>query len=494
MASRISPFPLPTLLAALAAAGAAGGQCPTNSGGPLVGAPFMGSVDPTTALVPAQPERIVLKNAGFQSVPPVPLEGDPARPDFGATAMWYPSGRACNPTGVIDVDAISLGLDWVPSDGSGVVYVGPGNVAMMVFSVTRGTLGRPGSVVECERLRPAGAAGDVFSYVFRSTGTNFPGLEMDVVRLACASDEIALPSPLPGPRPNIDGLDVFAALYDLMPQAVPFLPPAPTVYFSLSAATTGLVPPSWWLKGAIPTAASGASILETTWDPVLRRWSCPSVYLAFSDLHLIASDDVDALGLDLQQGYVLFSTTALSPRAPDPLMFGNLGLPTVATSVFRYSATETVASRLDIEPGTGDLDAVCPLDPGGNPLRQRDYLVHAYGLLQNQVLPFFPQPPSAAAYRMRLGNRDVLRTFTVGGPRPGVDLMFFSPPFPLNQFQFWFNPIAVVAGNAGTFRGLPTVLDLTIPSNTAGVVFDLHWADISQSFQQNLARPVEVKL
>jgi hypothetical protein len=278
------------------------------------------------------------------------------------------------------------------------------------------------------------------------------------------------------------------------------LPLGVTVYFSLAPASVAMVPASWWLQdlggGPVPTAASAASVLRTTWNPITLAWSCPSVWRSHANLGLMPGENVDALAVDIQQGYVLFSTSAPSAGAPNPLMFGNLATLPLTTSVFRYAGPVPVSSRLELEAGTGDVDGICPLDPGGNPQRSSvDPLREAYGRLE---LPFLPvtNAPAVAAYRVNRAGQDVLRTLTVGGPRPGFGFLFFSPPPPLHQPQFWLpTPVILVSGTGGTgAQGQPTVLDLQVPPGTHGGI-SLHWVDFNQTFTQFvLSYPVTVNL
>ena len=83
-------------------------------------------------------------------------------PDFTITKM-PPGGEQDR----VDIDAMSIGLDWILVDPSGMV---PGNLKLfrqlMTFSVTRDTVGDAGSAVAGAAAADDGASGDLFSFPF----------------------------------------------------------------------------------------------------------------------------------------------------------------------------------------------------------------------------------------------------------------------------------------------------------------------------------------
>ncbi|MBM4063894.1 MAG: hypothetical protein FJ265_22775, partial [Planctomycetes bacterium] len=129
---------------------------PAQSGGPTLALAHGFSVDPGTPLPPFTAGSVVLTRTDLDAGPPVLEPPLPGRPDFNALPI----------PAALDLDALSLGLDWIPSDGAGNAVVPPGNWAAFTWSVRRSTLGAPGSLVAREVAQPDGAAGDVFAYVF----------------------------------------------------------------------------------------------------------------------------------------------------------------------------------------------------------------------------------------------------------------------------------------------------------------------------------------
>jgi hypothetical protein len=441
-------------------------------------------------MTPYQEGHLLFKQPGFFTVTPAPLV-EVGKPDFSPTAMWTPAGRGCNATtDRIEVVATSIGLDWGASTPEGFVFVAPGNVAALSLSVTRGTVGSPGGAIACE-AGGNGAAADLFSYVLRGSSLVDPAL-IGVTKRSTDSSEISLPVSAGGP--DVDAIDHFAALYEL-PIPLP-LPKDPTVYFSVSRAETssGRIPASWWLQGAAPTKPSGASVLKTTWSSATRTWSCPEVWRSYAEIGLSVDEDIDAVAVDLMHGFMLFSTTS-APVVRDPILFQDLNADQAVIVVYRYRDGTAVATDVGVPGGTGEVDAICSLDPGGNPLRGgNDLLGRAYGV------PLFPVVPSApahaaVAFRTRMQQQDVLRLVSVGGPRPGVGVLFFAPPPPLHDVLFWFNPVGFPAGVGGQpFQGQPTIVNFQVPPSSQGLALTLHWVEIGLQNQATLAPPVLVRL
>src|SRR5690606_1563996 len=63
-------------------------------------------------------------------------------------------------------------------------------------------------------------------------------------------------------------IDTFVPLYDLDAAFVSRLPREPKIFFSVTNATRGAVPASWW-GGSAP---SGATILSRRWDGATGAW------------------------------------------------------------------------------------------------------------------------------------------------------------------------------------------------------------------------------
>ncbi|MCC6672975.1 MAG: hypothetical protein IT458_18060 [Planctomycetes bacterium] len=445
---------------------------------PLSGLPQGLSVDGATfsAGLPLDRTRVYAKPAGFQAtapVPPVPIAG---RPDFRVEALF--PGLAVRP----DLDAMSIGIDWISGDDVGHAFVLPGHWAALTFSVTRGTLAAAGSRIALEVPRPDGAAGDVFCYVL--PGGEIDAALQDQVSLAQDSPQIAIWSP--GQPGNLDAHDLFLTLYGLDPAFLAFLPPNPTFYFSVTTASLGAVPPAWWAG----TTPSGATILGTTWGGA--AWGPVSPFLTHAQLGLPAGADVDALAVDTLQARILFSTTT---GLPDPILFGKLLGAAVAVSIYRMPSEQPVSKRIGLVLGD-DVDAICALDPGSQNQLLRGF---AIGTAQPPLLPFLPGRIAASAWRgfRAPSGPTLLRTAMAGWPPagqgPGLAALFVG---------FGSNPLMVHAAtlsrNPGNpFGGDPKVLDLPIPSHIVlqGVAIDLTWAAIDTGTgTYDLARPVRIRL
>jgi hypothetical protein len=260
------------------------------------------------------------------------------------------------------------------------------------------------------------------------------------------------------------------------------VPPAPTLYFSISSATLALAPSSWWLRSGVPTTPSGATVLQTTWDPNAGTWSCPTVWHGYAEFGLASTDDIDALAVDQLQGFMLFSLR--QPTARDQILFANLNADAIAVSDYRFESGVRVSDRVGLGLRPGDADAICALDPGAQQSLQR-----AYGV---RTTPFFLSLPRAqsGAYRRRQGNQDLLQTFSLGGPRPGPSLLFFAPPG--GPPHLWFNPVILPSGSGNIWQGDPTFIQFPIQPPWFGLQFDLNWVELGASFA--LGDPIRVRL
>ena len=93
--------------------------------------------------------------------------GVPAgRPSFDVRAIL----KACGAKLSLDVDAISIGEDWVVGEAcTGKAIVPTGRWAAIAFSVTRNTTGKAKGAIRREAGATDGAAADVFSFVLRGS-------------------------------------------------------------------------------------------------------------------------------------------------------------------------------------------------------------------------------------------------------------------------------------------------------------------------------------
>jgi len=427
-----------------------------QSGGPTMALAQGFSVDPATPLPGYDAKSVILTETNFSDAVPPPAVPSPGMPDFSALPI----------PAALDVDALSIGADWVLSDPAGFVAIPPGNWGVLTWTVRRTTVGLPGSVIAGEVSAADGAAADVFAYVL--PGSALPPPIVGIPFRAQDSTEISVFS---GPPGNLDAHDLFIGLiYRDNPQLAAMLPP-PTVFFSVTDATKTAIPPGW----ASPALRSGATVFATTWIPGTSSWSLPSVFLTPAAMGLFASEDLDGLALDLAHGRVLLSTDlTLPPPMPtpprNPLLYSSLfsGLNTT----YRLPGGVPVSTAIGLG-GADDTDGICMLDPGNavTPTQQRiDRMIGTPG---NPVVPSAPTTLQTCVARHfnPVTTQESFRTFMTGfppgGPAPGfalVGITIGSPAVgPWITSGFFLRPDP--ASPYFAFQGHPERHDFPIPSN-----------------------------
>ncbi|MBI5853244.1 MAG: hypothetical protein HZB39_19725 [Planctomycetes bacterium] len=321
----------------------------SKSSGPLVGVPHALGVDGATCgLSRAQ---TWIKESGIRATLPVapPAGGGPI-PDFRIASIVGASVAA-----QIDVDAISIGLDIIEATSTGVLIPPPPpRIALISFSVTRGTLGAFGPV-RSEALAFEGAAGDLFSF-----WTQAATVYSDHVDLAQDSPEIRIWCSALG---DMDAHDLYIPLYQGPAWLLPFLTSEQQAfYFSVSNATLAACPTSWW-AGTVP---SGATVLWTTWTGGF--WTPIRPFVTYDQIGLSAGDDLDALAIapmfnPQPSRWMLFSTRS---ALPDPVMIYGTS-PPLGPFVFRVrtpTGDVPLSNRLGLRGGgADDVDAISALDP-----------------------------------------------------------------------------------------------------------------------------------
>lgn len=347
------------------------------SKGLMLGAPMTVLVGPGT-ISPSGPldsARLHGKPVGYEPYAPDALPSLPTGPVFTAAALF---GDGVSPP-AFEVNAISLGLDPVPASTpaggiSLVTLAGPDDWGMLSFSVTRSSLGAPGSLLAYERSQPGGAAADLFTYILPGsdlpaglsdcypidqTHRSLDALEMDL------SDGTSLG--------DLRGLDFFMGLYESGEPLQSLLPGHPRVFFSIEhdgifppGGAVSLVDPAWF---GGPANMSSATILVTTWNPGTLSWNPPVVFLSYAQLGLDIEDDIDALSVDFVECKALFSIR----RTPVSTLGDQLqivdwcvegpGVNVGTWSCNDGSGTEPVANRLGMA-ADDDIDGTCTEDPG----------------------------------------------------------------------------------------------------------------------------------
>jgi hypothetical protein len=361
------------------------------------------SVDGASAVPNAGPQSLLFARSELSAARPDDWPIPPGLPDF-TTVL---DGLA------LDVDAFSIGYDYIQSTALGVAVIPPGHWAGLTFSVTRATLGSGGGRIAEEVVSPGGAAGDVFLYVLPDSA--LPPELVDRTMRNQDSREINIDAP--GAPGDIDAHDIYVSLFfHENPWLVPTLPFV-SVWFSVRDASVPAVPAAWW--GAAP--ASGATILRRDW--IAGAWSPPYPAFTPADLGLDALEDVDALAVDVLRSRMLFSTTrpAATPGAPlrDPVLFHQIG--TLGHVIYRTARLTPVSTRLGLDAAGGidDVDGICALDPGPGSQPRLDRLL---GTPRQALVPSLPSHLTASVFRRLAasGTHEEFVSYASGWPQPGV--------------------------------------------------------------------------
>lgn len=333
---------------------------------------------------------VLQKAPGIQTTVPAPGHLGPRYGFLGtsAQALFLDPATQAVPlnTAAPDLDAFSMGLDWISANPDGTLYSDPSPAfwAAITFSVTRDTVGAFGPIA-VEAATPGGAASDVFSYLW--PGSNVGGVQpVDQPFLSMDSREISLFGGPLAPVIESDTQDAYLHLYRMLGSFPGMRLPPPNVFFSVSEATKNLIPDTWVGGAANAHLKSGATIFRMTVQELPPgsgnfRWREPMVFLEPGDLGLGDDEDVDALAFDAAQGYVLFSTDHRVPGVVrrDPILFVNLATDSVTPVPLRKSNNpgDEVSDEVGLgdSPLPDDVDSICALDPrGGRRPQGEDFL------------------------------------------------------------------------------------------------------------------------
>ncbi|MBK8978452.1 MAG: hypothetical protein IPM29_21345 [Planctomycetes bacterium] len=477
-----------------------------QSQGPLMGVSQAFSTAPGTVGTagPVDATRLLFRPDGFLGATPGEYAAQPLPgiPDYSTDVLLQHTMPRP------DIDAFSVGLDWVVSDATGLAVVPPGHWAALSFSVTRATVGAPpgmapSSVVFTEAGGPDGAAGDLFSFVL--PGSVAPPEIIGVTQRAQDATELALAA-LAGPA-DVDAHDVFVGLlWERNPDLAYLLPPAlrtPRAFFSVSPATVGRVPASWW-AGTVPSAAT---IFCTSW--IAGGWTVPTPFILPSQLGLGSGEDVDAVAVDLTRDRLLFSTAT---AGRDPILFASgfdtscapASRPTLFVAPYRTPAPSDAPDDPPVSVVIGlitadDVDAICALDPGGDPLLQ--LLIGAPD--PSAGIPTLQPYLAASSFRSFDGVSQTVeyRSHMAGWPPTGRQPNVLGGVLvgilqPVN-----WQPLAFVGGPfrhlSSPFGGAPELLSIVVPQlpSTLGLPIWLWWgAADPQTGSFGIARPVRVRL
>lgn len=455
-----------------------------ESRGPVLALPHAFSIDAATPLPGVGPGAIAFADAGIDGVLPPPQAPPTGMPDFTTFLGGAP----------VDVDALSLGLDWILSNSIGEAVVPPGQWGAITWTVSRSTIGLPGSLIASAVAEADGAAADVFAYVL--PGSSLPPPLVGVPFRAQDSPETStFVAGVPG---NIDAHDLYVALLYLEnPQIAAMLPP-PTVYFSVTATSVPFLPMAWT---AVPSLRSGATVFATTWNPTTLSWSVPIVALSPASLGLLPSEDLDALALDLALARVLFSTNpALPPPGGprNPILFSPLG--SGVHFIYRLPGGGPISTAIGLGLAPDDVDGICALDPGdaANPSQIR--LPFQLGRPRPPLPLGLPTALHAAAWRRfeRTTGVEHAETWMTGwpppgAPQPGVAIVGASISGPLGPYSILGVFPRPLPGNP--FAGHPEHCRIALPPTVSMTGLPLHfvWAALSPT-HFDLSHPVELSM
>ncbi|MCA8942507.1 MAG: hypothetical protein KDB80_08130 [Planctomycetes bacterium] len=380
--------------------------------------------------VPFDATQVYVTEAGFSQA--APLEW----PALGASIHFRLNDILANcTTATLDVNAMSLGQDFLLiNDATGVIEIPNNRWAAFNFSVAKTARGSVGSLVEQEAATPDGPGADLFSYAF--LGSALPPELMGQAQRTHDSREIDLGDGAVAQR-EIDAIDQYMPLYRLDPALAATMPPAPTIYFSLSASTVGAAPP-FWFSG---TPNSSASILRVDWQPSVLSWGCPTLFKPYFDLGLSINDDIDALAIDIERARIVFSTTNL---ARDQLEFVPCVQDNPTPKPVKETQPDGTEKKVTEKMGLlddDDVDGVCGIDPS---IRRRtgalgtaiNTMFYAIG---TPTAPVFPPADTLQASAIRVDSplgpafySQIVGWPPVTGQGPGIALLTFSPAGTLN--------------------------------------------------------------
>lgn len=459
----------------------ASAQC---SAGPFVGTPFAMSFADGGGVYARH--EVFHKALGFAPGAPATWSGPPGSPNFNFTAALTNCSGWLLP--LADVDAMSLGEDWILADAAGRAVVPPNRWGALVFSVTRGSIGTGNGAIRRESASGRDRVGaDLFSYVL--VGSAMPLELVGVTERVHDSREIDVGAA----AQELDALDSFMPLFASEPFVQASMSVPARMFFTVSAATLGQVHPFAWAG----TAPSGATIFVSA-RQTGGAWSCPQIWRTHAQLGLAAAEDIDALAIDEPDQLLLFSTRS---HVPDQLMILDYGVDVALPIPYLTPAGVPISDLMGIAEDD-DIDAICAIDPS---VRGGTGAVNGIAFFMGTPRPksFAVLPPAdleSSAFRLATpGPADsAYRAFVSGWPAtgvgPGVASLFWSLADQPNTLV----PFMVVARNAlDPICGNPVAATIPVPDVPAmrGVQVDLRWfvADAALTSIHE-AFPIQVRL
>lgn len=445
-----------------------------QSQGPYVGSPHLLTVGDGTydrsglTLLPSN--KVLLKVAGINSFNPFqtfPVQGMPNIPGLLDQ--------------IGDIDGLSGGLDWIQSTPNGVHAPTPQGLGTLTFSVMRDTLGPTtgnGSIINVEANRPDGAAADLFSYILPGSVLAPPAWR-EVTMRAQDSSEISLEAP--NSKGDLTAHDLFLIIFQQHPQiAAMVLPTFTGVYFSVSTATRGSVPPAWWDQ----TLPSGATILWAEWDHASGTFKTPKPFATYADLGLVRDDDVTAVSYDDVQGYLLFATDRFDI---DPLLFARYDkVQEQITFVGTYvdSAGTPISEKMGVKRQRRDrIDAICAVDPFLTTAAGFEWNT-VFGIPDLSLLPVYPGTGlSATVFRDYEAPSEFLVSCFTGWPKGGPPQPGIATGIIADPTYTMILPLPVYTRTPSDPRGDPLQFRMQMPNLPPNSIrLGLHWSVLSGNF------------
>jgi hypothetical protein len=492
-----------------------------ESRGPLAGAGMAITVEGGHAGA-ADARTLVHKN-GFTAGAPDPFPAvnpspaTPVPPDLEAILAGTPGGAG------LDTDDFSTGMDVVLVDETGTIDVTQGFWGVFAFSLRAGATGapppQPGNPDYGARIRAEAALGSVGGAVFSWVlpGSALPPQLVATVERSHSRRELGLVV-----GSEVDGLDFPATLgvdqsdligfepFWVSPPPGPARAPLPVpmeIYFTLSSASAGAAPSSWFTYNGVATTPSGATILMVSRSVAFGTFSPPRVFRPYFELGLGATEDIDGLAYDAAAQKLVYSTTG---TARDPFLFayfGTDGANPVHEPVKAPGPNPPAGTPVSDAVGLGDnddVDAICTLDP-----RIRNGVYPAtgdpFGISCGSPRPGFFGVPAlhASAYRRPDGGQTFYDTWMLGWP----PLTGRGPGFAVAFLTFGDTSSPVLQASPVLLRaplspipGDPKTYSLPLPPGPAGLALTglpvtLRWFATDDAFTELAeAWPVKVFL
>ncbi len=274
----------------------------------------------------------------------------------------------------VEIDAMSTGSDIIPNQDPSALSGTPNLSALgrwlgVVVSVKDGANGANAqSLIQRAKANGRSSGSDLFAYYFEESQGIHETLAgetlVTLTRESMGFDSMS--------GDDVDALDFALGVRAHAPLAVPDpmfpeIQGPPEFYFSVttdSADDLNVASPSGFAIDSLlnPVPAHPGDLYVLRWNGL--SWDGPFVYRSWSDLGLLAEEDVDAIAVDPGRENTVFSTVVLPSVIPgqgrSQLNYHN---PLSGSNPLRDQSGMLTTERLGGGDDTTDIDAVCILDP-----------------------------------------------------------------------------------------------------------------------------------